>query len=149
MLADLKAVSTGEGHERVVDAIDEVLRPPRNYLQEFLCPYCGAPLDERSSVELDELNEGILDVFDCGYSTVDGKVDRMCPSDPKFPRLEDYNLIYRENKWDTVLKWQCFARGKTKESQSVKLTSGLGRTREESRQEVEDSYKRFAIRWKS
>jgi len=149
MLADLKAVSTREGHDSVVEAIDKVLQPPKNYLQEFLCPHCGAPLVERSIVELDQFNERSLDVFDCGYSIIDDKIDRMCPSDPKFPRLEEYNLVYRENKWDTVQKWQCFARGKTKESQCVKLDSGLGRTKDEARQQVEDSYKRFASPWKS
>ena len=59
----------------------------RELLKDFLCPYCGAPLTERTyqweSVEykgreIDVDHEYVA--FDCGYELVDGKERNKCPN---------------------------------------------------------------------
>jgi TIR domain len=159
-LADRKAVSTTLGIECVIKAIDAVLNPPiaqdlqdelrhaEENLLEYSCPYCRAPLSTRSFVTLSEHDEGAYEDFECGYAQIDGYKQRPCPSDPKFPKLADYELTYREIKGDTVWRWQCFAHGKTRESQLLSLTAGLGRTQEEALQRVEEAYERCARPWK-
>lgn len=160
ILADRKAISTEEGIERVVAAIEEVVNPPlaedlheqlhvvEESLQEFRCPYCGSSLSTRSSVPLSEDDDGIYEDFECGYAHIDGHMQRPCPSDPKFPKLEDYEFLYQEVKGDPLWKWQCFASGKTKESRLLSLTPGLGRTQEEARERVEKSYDEYAKPWR-
>ncbi len=160
ILADRMAVSTTEGLGRVVAAIDAVVNPPlaedlheqlhaaEESLQEYRCPHCSSPLSERSSVQLSEHDDGLLEGFECGYSHIDGHVQRPCPSDPKFPRLEDYEFTYREVVGDTVWKWECFANGKTKEARMLTLGRGLGRTKEEARQSVVGWYDMYAKPWR-
>jgi TIR domain len=160
ILADRKAISTEEGLERVVAAIERVVNPPlaedlheqlhaaEESLQEYRCPFCSSPLSTRSSVPLSEDDDGLFEEFECGYSNVDGQMQRPCPSDRKFPKLGDYQFNYAEVKGDSYWKWQCVANGKTEEARLLTIMPGLGRTKEEARQRVEESYKRYAKPWK-
>ena len=160
ILTDKKAVNTGEGLDRVVADIEEVLNPPmtedihqqlheaEETLQEYRCPYCGSPLSTRSSVPLSEHDEGTYEDFECGYAHIDGYMERPCPSDPKFPKLDDYEFIYKELQGDSYWKWQCFASGKTKEARKLTLAPGMGRTKEEAREKIEESYREHAKAWK-
>jgi TIR domain len=159
ILADRRAITTEEGIERIVAAIEEVVRPPltedlheqlyaaEEVLQEYRCPHCAAPLSTRSSVRLSEDDDGIYEDFQCGYAHIDGDVQHPCPSDPKFPKLEDYAFTYQEVQGDPLWKWRCFAAGKTKEARQLSLTPGLGRTQEEARRRVEESYNGYAKPW--
>jgi TIR domain len=160
ILADRKAVSSEDGLEKVVTAIQAVVNPPiseglheklraaEEIIQEYHCPYCGSPLSERTSVQLSEHDDGMLEAFECGYSHIDGHIQRPCPSDPKFPRLSDYDFIYEEVRGDSLWKWKCFANGKTKEARLLNLMPGLGRTKEEAHKRVVDWHKTYAKQWK-
>lgn len=160
ILADRKAINSEKGLDRVVAAIEQVVNPPlsedlheqlhaaEESLREFRCPHCGSPLSERTSVQLSEHDDGSLEGFECGYSHIDGYMQRPCPSDPRFPRLEDYDFTYRELTGDPLWKWECFAKGKTKEADMLFLDRGLGRTKEEARQHVADCYNMCAKPWK-
>ena len=159
-LADRKAISTGEDLEQIVAAIEAVVNPPiaedlheqlqavEESLSEFRCPYCGSPLSTRSSVPLSERDEGTYEDFACGYAHIDGYMQRPCPSDPKFPKLEDYDFIYRELTGDPAWKWEYIASGKTKEARMLTLMPGLGRTKEEARERIVESYKMYAKPWR-
>ncbi len=160
MLADRKAVNTTDGLQAVVAAIEEVINPPMNddvrdllhdaeeRLREYHCPFCKSPLSSRGSVELSEDDSGTFEAFECGYSHIDGEMKQPCPSDPKFPRLDDYEFAYRELVGDSHWKWECIATGKTNEARQLFLNRGLGRTKEEARQNVEEWYWRYAKPWK-
>jgi hypothetical protein len=160
ILADRKAINTMEGIDRVVAAIEQVVNPPlaedlhekldaaEERLQEYRCSYCGAPLSERASVQLSENDSGTAEAFECGYSHVDGSIQRRCPSDPKFPRLQDYEFTYREVTGDAFWKWECFATGKTEEARALMLMRAPGSTQEEARQRVIDSYNGYAKPWR-
>jgi hypothetical protein len=159
-LADRKAISTGEDLSQIVAAIEAVVNPPiaadlheqlhaaEENLQEFRCSYCGSSLSTRSSVPLSEDDDGIYEDFECGYAHIDGHMQRPCPSDPQFPKLDDYEFHYQEVKGDSAWKWQCFASGQTKESRLLSLMPGLGQTQDEARERVEKSYKEYAKPWR-
>lgn len=159
ILADRKAVSTTQAFERIVEAIESVVNPPLTEglqdqlqqatvdLQEYRCPFCQSPLTTRASVPLSEDVEGTYETFECGYAQVDGHMERPCPSDPKFPKLEDYEFHFQAIEGDSHWKWTCFAIGRTRESRALQLLSGYGRTKEEAREKVEDSYRRYADPW--
>jgi len=159
-LADRKAVRTEKGLDAVVEAIAAVVDPPlaedlreqlqtaEETLQEYRCPFCEAPLSARSSVDLSEDDSGLYENFECGYAHIDGYMEHPCPSDPKFPKLTDYKFIDEEVEGDSHWKWQCVAIGNTKEAQKLMLLPGLGRTKEEARARVEESYRNYAKPWK-
>lgn len=160
ILADRKAVSTAEEFERIVEAIESVVNPPlteglqnqlqqaSDDLQEYRCPFCQSPLTTRASVPLSEDGEGTYETFECGYAQIDGCMERPCPSDPKFPKLEDYEFHFQEIEGDSHWKWTCFAIGRTRESRALQLLSSHGRTKEEARKRVEDSYRHYAKPWR-
>jgi TIR domain len=159
-LADRKAVSTIDGLEKVIAEIAAVLSPPltrdsqdqlrlaKEELQDYRCPYCGSPLSTRSGVQLGEHYDGTFESFECGFSQIDGHMRQPCPSDPRFPTLNEYEFICREIENDLTWKWSCTAIGKTGYSQALTLMQGLGRTKEEARQKVEDSYRGYAKPWR-
>jgi hypothetical protein len=161
ILADRKAVSSQEGLDSVVAAIEAVVNPPmsediaellraaQDTLQEYQCSFCGAPLSQRGSVPLSERDEGMFEAFECGYSHIDGYMQSPCPSDPKFPQLADYDFAYKELTGDSIWKWQCFANGKTKKARMLSLMPGLGRTKEEARERVVKHYEEYAKPWKA
>lgn len=97
---------------------------------------------------LSEHDEGAYEDFECGYAHIDGYMERPCPSDPKVRKLDDYEFIYKELQGDSYWKWQCFASGKTKEARKLTLAPGMGRTKEEPRQPVEESYNLHADPWR-
>ncbi len=160
LLADRKAISTKEGLDRVVAAIEEVIRPPQSVdlheqlraaeqdLQEYRCSHCGSPLVQRSTVALSEDDDGSLEAFECGYSHIDGHMQRPCPTDPNFPRLEDYDFVYRELTSDPMWKVECFAKAKTKEAEKLLLSRAFGRTKEEAHLNIVDQYNMNARPWK-
>jgi hypothetical protein len=160
ILADRMAVSTDHGLEAVVAAIEHVLNPPlsedlneqlqeaQRGLEEYRCPTCGAPISTRSGVELSEHDSGGYEDFECGFSHIDGFTQRPCPSDPKFPRLEEYDFVFKEVSGDSDWKWQCFATARTDQARRVSLVMGLGRTQEEARDRVVKHYYEVAKPWK-
>lgn len=160
ILADRKAVSTQGGLERVVAEIETVLNPPlsedlhdklraaEEMIQGYQCPHCASPLSERASVRLSEDDDGLLEAFECGYSHIDGSVQSPCPSDPKFPRLSDFDFVYEEIEEDPLWKWRCFVNGKTREAHGLNLMPSRGRTKDEARERIVDEYNRHAKPWK-
>jgi hypothetical protein len=82
-------------------------------LSEYRCPMCGAPLTARDDVQLSEDDSGTVVVYECGRIDSDGPGSRPCPSDPRFPRFEDYELRFIEQPNEGFWKWSCIAVGKT------------------------------------
>jgi transcriptional regulator with XRE-family HTH domain len=97
------------------------------------CRCCGARLLRRVDVP-HEYGEDELEEFECGSTR--GWRDRPCPSDPRFPKFEDYELTFL----GVPGAWSCLASGRTKEAKAVDLQVGHGDTREKAARWVERSY---------
>ncbi|MBE3097250.1 MAG: toll/interleukin-1 receptor domain-containing protein [Candidatus Atribacteria bacterium] len=114
----------------------------REELAQYRCPYCGSPVAERIHAPLDEeeKNWGMREVYECGYVCVDGFLERPCPSDPRFPKLEDYELRFHHSPEEPHYKWQCYAVPKTDMARLVQLSLSLGGTREEAKARLSEHY---------
>src|SRR5690242_18664393 len=108
------------------DEIEEIVA-------ENTCSWCGAHLVRRVDVP-HAWGEDELTMFACGATR--GWEDRPCPTDPRFPRFEDYELVL----FETDNQWLCLARGITEKAKVVPLQSGYGQTRELAARWVERSY---------
>ncbi len=62
---------------------------------DFICPTCGARMIEQTAVP-HEYGDTELEIFACGYTR--GFKWRPCPSDPRFPNLEDYDLLLQQDE---------------------------------------------------
>jgi hypothetical protein len=134
------------------EQLREELAAVKDEISEYKCPHCSAPLSSRNDVDLDKHTIGTVESFACGYTSVDGWVESPCPSDPKFPRLEDFelrttckaNALVPNDQW-----WTCFAVGKTPMAKKVPLHSAPGRTEAEARSRVVEQYQRISKPWHS
>jgi len=103
------------------------------FRQEYLCPHCGAKLAERTPVP-HEYGMDDVEVFECGYTR--GMSSRPCPTESRFPKFEDYELLFREEDG----RWWCDALGRTEAARQVPLQTGTGRSQEEAEKWVKHSY---------
>lgn len=147
--AELERIASGEALEdlrREIERIRQELLSVREELSEYRCPYCQAPLVERaaSPVDYDQSDWDLYEQFECGYQTKGGSLDRPCPSDPKFPKFDEYELRTHHKPAESYWKWWCYALGKTNMARKLSLQPGHGRTEEEAIQAVRESYGRYA-----
>lgn len=130
-----------------LEILREELDSTKEVLKEYTCAFCGAPIDGQGCVPLSESVDGYYVSYACGRYETDGCGSRPCPSDPKFPKLEDYVLTFTEHPQESRLKWSCQASPKTLYARQVSLSLGLGETKEEARQRVVEEYQRLAKPW--
>jgi transcriptional regulator with XRE-family HTH domain len=102
---------------------------------DFTCPHCGSRITEQTAVP-HEYGDAELEIFACGYTR--GWKRRPCPSDPRFPNFDDYDLCLQQ---DGDGMWCCSARGRTPAAQAVWLQIGRGRSEEEAKSQVLESYR--------
>jgi len=102
---------------------------------QFTCPTCGAHMIEQTAVP-HEYGADEIEIFACGCTR--GWKWRPCPSDPRFPNFEDYDLHVEQ---DEEGMWWCSARGRTRAAQAVELQIGRGRSEEEAKSQVLESYR--------
>lgn len=134
---DLQALLNADLVRRV-EELQEDLEITQDELGQYRCPYCGAALSSAASVELDEHSDGYYQSFECGYAVLDGYPETLCPSDPKFPTLEDFDLQVHKTKYEN--EWICTPVPKTPHARKVDLYPQPGRTEEEARQRVIEWY---------
>ena len=116
-------------------------------LLEYKCPHCGAEIVGQGSYAISENDDGYYVAYACGrYDAEVGECS--CPSDPSFPKLGDYEFQFAEHPDESTLKWSCLAKAKTSAAMKVHLQNGMGRTRDEARQQVIDNYARVAKPWR-
>lgn len=137
--AELARMASGEA----IAELQESLESLREQLAEFQCPTCGAPLSERKSVP-QEYGDALYEYFACGYEPN----GRPCPSDPEFPKFEDYELLTEEHPTETGYgRWRCFARPTTPTAQRLGPFGESGSTEEEAKQRVLERFRRVAEPW--
>jgi uncharacterized Zn-finger protein len=153
--AYLEKLASGEAMRELQEQIEcaraqleETQQELEEYKAQFTCPYCGAALSSRGDAPIDaeQKHWDVVEAFACGYSVFAGEVQSPCPSDPKFPRFEDFELRYTELTNDPTWKWSCVATGKTPMAKLLHLMQGLGRTQEEAANHVRESYQQYARR---
>jgi hypothetical protein len=140
--AELAKIASGEAIAELKEDLENV----KDQLAEFQCPFCGAPLVEQTSVPHtygDDLYQG----FDCGHETGGGR-ETPCPSDPKFPKFEEYELRTEYHAEEGIWPWVCYALPRTHMAQRLGLFRALGKTEREAMQEAFDQYKRKSQPWK-
>ena len=147
--AELERVASGAALRDLQEEFDRTqkkLEKTREELAEYRCPYCGAPLSSRIHAPADhgEDNWDIREEFECGYQVFGGYIESPCPSDPRFPKFEDYELKFFEVPEEPRWPWQCYAIGKNDMARRLRLPTGHGATREEAERELRDNYARFA-----
>jgi len=115
-------------------------------LSQFQCPHCGSPQETSVNAPLDpeERDWDMLESFACGFTTHGVMVERPCPSDPRFPTLQDFDLEFKQHSDDL---WRCIASPKTMMAQALGLLSELAPTKEEAKQRLLDRYERLAKKW--
>ena len=128
------------------EELREELELAKEELAEYKCSFCGAPIDSQGSVPLSEDVDGYYVSYACGRHEVDGD-GQLCPSDPRFPKLEDYELQFIEHPSDPYLKWSCWAKPKTPAAEKVRLLVGRGQTKEEANQQIVDRYEGISKPW--
>jgi hypothetical protein len=124
------------------------LEHAKEQLGEYSCSFCQAPIIFQGSVPLSDQVDGYAVAYACGRYETDGSGNQPCPSDPKFPKLEDYELKFEEHPCEPTWKWFCFAIGKTPMARQVSLGRGLGQSIEEARERIIEEYKRFSKPWR-
>jgi hypothetical protein len=147
--AELERIASGAALrdlQKEFDQTKKTLEETREELAEYLCPYCGAPLSSRISAPADpgEDNWDIREEFECGYQVFGGYIESPCPSDPRFPKFEDYELKFFEVPKEPRWPWQCYAIGKNDMARRLRLQPGHGATRKEAEQELRENYVRYA-----
>ena len=67
-------------------------------------------------------------------------IQHPCPSDPNFPKFEDYELIIDRTEGESVEEWQCYARPKTDMARTLRLDIAQGKSEAEVRKKMEATY---------
>ena len=150
--SQLERMMTGEALrelEREITKTKEELESTREELSRFQCPFCSAPVIEQNHMPLDPEQKvwDVREVFACGFEAVGGSTDRPCPTDPKFPKLEDFDLECFETPKEPIWKWICYAKAKTRMARLLRLSPVYGRTREEARDKLLEEYQRISTPW--
>jgi hypothetical protein len=143
---DLQQLISAELLKRV-DEIKENLDITLQELSEYRCPYCDSRQSASGGVPLSEHHDGYYQVFECGYRTIDGFVEGLCPKDPKFPTLHDFELRTHQTSDDD---WVCYAAPLTRYARKVELSNARpGKTEGDARQRMIERYRvmKGELRW--
>ena len=152
--AQLERIASGQAtlelqHE--IERMRDELEATHEELSEFQCPYCQAPLAERISAPADPSQDhwDLREIYACGYQSFGGYIESPCPSDPNFPKFEEYDLQFHYKPEESHFKWQCLALPKTDMARRLSLSLGIGSTKEEAESFVHEKYKRYSKKYES
>lgn len=142
--AELEKLVSGAAIQELKAELDKA----REALSEYQCPYCGSSLSIKIDAPLDpeEMDWDVREIFECGYQSFGAYIERPCPSDPQFPKFEDYDLKFHHSPDEGHCKWQCYAMPLTDMARRLSLEPGIGRTKKEAEQAIRERYKRYAYK---
>jgi len=141
----------GAADPEALAQLQEELDRTREQLADFQCPYCSSLLVRSIDAPVDE-EERDWDIrreFECGYREFAGQAERLCSSDPRFPKFEDYELLFQSLDIPAapdVVLWHCSARPKTDGARMVPLYDTTGGTKEAAALEMKAEFERAAER---
>jgi hypothetical protein len=136
--AELERMAGGEALAELQSEIEEL----REQVAEYRCPYCEAPLSTRTDAPLDDEQKhwDLVDTYECGFETFGGAIQHPCPSDPKFPSLDDYVLTCEKRSDEPHFEWHCIAQPNTEMARKVRLDIAYGRSEDEARRKLQSNY---------
>jgi hypothetical protein len=142
--SQLERLANGEAIAELQQNIEDMeleLNAVHEELAEYRCPYCGAPESSRNEAALDEEQRdwGTVQSFGCGHQIIEGFLQRPCPKDPRFPKFDDYELVF-ELEGSLSSEWRCHAKPKTEMARMVHLSGAPGKTKEQAAARVRDQY---------
>ena len=142
--SELKRLASGEA----VKHLQQELERAADELSEYKCPFCRAPLLDRGPEWVGPNSDhcGLHEIFECGYHTFDGYTEQPCPSNPKFPHFEDYELQFHHNPSEPHYSWLCLAIPKTDMARKLPLHPGYGRTKEDAVRQLRERYEHYATK---
>jgi len=134
--AELARIANGEAMAELQESIEDL----RAELAEFQCPTCGSPLVETGRID-HEYGDDLVQVFECGRGC-----NSLCPSDPRFPKLSEYELMISYYPENEPYAWQCWG---TPLTEKAKLLSvhGRGKSEEEATLDAIQGYAAAARTW--
>lgn len=150
--AELARIASGVALRELEEEIDRArdeLDAVKEELAEYRCPFCGAPLLSRldAPADPDQKHWDVREVFECGYQAFGGSVERPCPSDPRFPKFDEYELHSHHIPDEQYWPWQCIANGRSDMARRLQLEPSYGKTREEAEAKIRENYERCARKW--
>lgn len=142
--SELQKLVSGEAIQELQEDIGRL----REQLSEYQCPYCGSMAVEQVPAPLDPEHKhwDMVEGFECGFETFGGMIRHPCPSDPKFPKLADYEFRYNEMPDEPTWKWSCDALPKTDMARCLRLGNAYGATKEEAHKRIVKKYEEYARR---
>ncbi len=148
---DLERLASGKAMVKLQAELNRTHQKLKNTceaLSEYRCPSCGAHLAIQTGYPADASGDhwGELREYECGLRTDGSQILLQCPTDPKFPKFEDFELHFQEFPDKPILKWQCTAFGKTSFAREIHLPPGFGKTRKAAEHEVRSYYHQFTQR---
>ena len=147
--SEIERLASGEALGELQNEIDRAyaeIEELREELADFRCPHCNTHLVARIDAPADP-SEDVWDdrnVYECGFQTYGGSIERLCPKDPHFPKFDDYELKFQESLEDGPTKWMCIAIAKTVMAKKLRLPIGYGKTKEEAGEKIKDNYDRYS-----
>lgn len=140
---ELQAIASGEA----TAALEAELQALRERMEDFQCPHCGSEIVRILDVPLDpaEKHWDQRREFECGFVEVGGYAERLCPHDPAFPKLSEFELIVTKLADSPgPMQWTCNALAKTDPARRISLPSGYGPTPDDARADLQAVYRRYA-----
>ncbi|MDQ3816340.1 MAG: toll/interleukin-1 receptor domain-containing protein [Acidobacteriota bacterium] len=145
----LEKMSSGKALGELQGEIERMkgeLEHTQGELSQYRCPYCNAQIVGQGHIDTGDKHEQweLVQAFECGYEVIGGELTYPCPSDPKFPKLEDYELVTQY--LEPLDAWRCTPRPKTDMARMVPLPLLYDHNEEGVKARVIDEYKRKAKR---
>jgi hypothetical protein len=140
--AEIERIASGEALRDLQQEFDRI----KEELSEYQCPHCSASLVTRLEAPFDSEGKhwGDRESFACGYQIFGSSIERLCPTDPKFPKFDEYELRYFNDPAETHWQWACYAIGKTDMARLFELSFTLAQTKEEAEAKMRENYQRYA-----
>jgi hypothetical protein len=130
-----------------LESVQEQLERANERLSEVTCSFCGAPIIAQGSFPISDHADGCYESYACGRYDTDGISAQPCPLDPNFPKLEEYEFVFKEYHEDSAAKWNCWARPITYNARRFHIHPEFGRTKEDAKQKVLERYNRATKAW--
>ena len=120
-------------HQEKIQELEERIGEIEEDRAQFHCPYCDAEICGIAGEDFPNHHCYVTyEQFACGYMTADGHEEAPCPYGPKWPKLEEFEFVTKENG-DL---WICYSSPKTERARRVQGSRGIGRTKDEAEEQA-------------
>ena len=123
-------------HLEKIEELEARLAEAEEDRAQFHCPHCDAPFLGASDQDFPDHHCTVtFESFACGYTTADGREDVPCPYSPRWPAIDEFEFITKQNGTMYV----CSVIGKTERAKRVHVYSKTGATKEEAEERAREA----------